>query len=361
MKRCPVQKQSIRGKTCQKYNNEDLNNMLKLNVVIVGCGAIAPVHAEAVKRSEFAQLYGACDIDKGRLNEFADRYGVKKFNGLEEVLNDGKVRVIHICTPHYLHKDMILQCISSGKDVVIEKPVAIAPDDLRELCWAAQNTQRSIMSVLQNRFNPCVQKMKEIADGFVMGNLLALKGGVCWKRDKNYYLRDDWRGKWLTEGGSLVINQAIHMLDMLDYLGGRAKAIKGSIDTRVLGDVIETEDTAEATLYFDNDVRGHFFATNTYAVCEPFEITLVFEKGTLRYLDKKLFDGNFNLIAEDIPIAAGKSYWGNSHKIIIDNFYSSLSGTPKPYPDMFDGLRATELVMGLYKSDETNTKYAMNF
>jgi len=150
------------------------------------------------------------------------------------------------------------------------------------------------------------------------------------------------------------------MLDMLDYLGGGCSELKGSIDTRALAGIIETEDTAEATLYFDGNLRGHFFATNTYCQSDPVEITLTFERGAVRYIGGKLFDGGFNLIAEDkAKIDAGKAYWGSSHGIITDNFYSSLAGFPKPYPSLSDGLRATELALGLYESARTNIKYEM--
>jgi len=203
--------------------------------------------------------------------------------------------------------------------------------------------------------------MKEIVEKGEFGKLLGLKGSVCWLRDENYYTSSDWRGKWATEGGGLVINQAIHMLDMLDFIGGGAEAIKGSIDTRMLHDVIEVEDTAEATLYFGGNVRGFFFATNAYCHNEPFEITLTFERGIVRYMNGKLFDENFNIIAEDRSADGGKPYWGDSHRVVIDNFYSSLAGEEKSYPTIFDGIRAAELALGLYESAKSNEKYEMKF
>jgi len=329
----------------------------KFNAVIVGCGSVAPVHAEAIINAESAKLYGACDTDGARLSGFSGRYNIKDFNSLNDVLNDANVDVVHICTPHYLHKDMILQCMESGKEIVAEKPVAITIEDLRLLYGAWQNTNSRIMSVLQNRLNPCVLKMKEMVSGNMFGKLLGLRGNLYWRRDQSYYSKDGWRGKRATEGGGLVINQAIHMLDMLDYLGGGAKEIKGGFDTRLLD--IEVEDTAEATLYFEDDVRGHFFATNTYGRDEPYEITLTFERETFRYVNKKLFDGGFNLIAEDENGQYGKSCWGNSHRTIIDKFYSSLAGRSADYPSLRDGLRAAELALGLYESAKTGKKYKM--
>ena len=331
--------------------------MEKFNAVIVGCGAIAPIHAEAIKQSEYAELYGVCDIDESKLNE----YNVKKFTSFDEVLRDTDVDAIHICTPHYLHPDMIVKGINSGKSLVVEKPIAITIDALSRLDTLCREPNCKILTVLQNRYNSCIVKMKEIVSGFDLGRLLGLKGNVCWLRDANYYQTSDWRGKWETEGGGLVINQAIHMLDMLNYLGGGAVAIKGSIDTRALNDAIEVEDTAEATLYFPGNVRGHFFATNAYSCNEPFEITLTFESGIVRYMDGKLFDENFNVITVDQSSDGGKSYWGDSHKVVIDNFYSSLAGNAKPYPTIFDGIRATELALGLYESAKINDKYEIKF
>ncbi|MCL2213143.1 MAG: Gfo/Idh/MocA family oxidoreductase [Oscillospiraceae bacterium] len=336
--------------------------MNKFKAVIIGCGAIAPVHAAAIRASEHAMLYGVCDIIPERMEAISAGGGQPqgsplRFPTLTAVLADPAVDAVHICTPHHLHRDMILACEQAGKAVVIEKPVAISLDELTSL----QSLSVPAMTVLQNRYNSAIQRAKELIHSGEMGKVIGIRGSVYWMRDAAYYASGDWRGKWATEGGGVVINQAIHTLDLLDYLGGGARSIKGSMDTRALGDCIEVEDTAEATLYFDGGVRGHFFATNANHNNAPIEITISLEHGTLNYRGGKLFDGDWNLLESDKSSTGGESYWGASHRVVIGNFYASLAGKSATYPTLHGGLRATELALALYQSARSGERVEVVF
>ena len=335
--------------------------MNKKQAVIVGCGAIAPIHAAAIEASDYVQLYGVCDIISERMSvidgDGRPQGSPLRFASIADVIADPNVDAVHICTPHHLHHDMVLACAKVGKAIILEKPVAITMEELQSL----SNVEVPTMTVLQNRHNTSVIKAKEIIESCQFGKLLGLRGNVFWLRDAEYYASGDWRGKWATEGGGVVINQSIHTLDLLDWLGGGATHIKGSTDNRWLGDAIEVEDTAEATLYFSGDVRGHFFATNANCRSESVEIVLHFENDTLRYKDGTLTNSKGEIIAEDSTSDGGKACWGDGHKEVIDNFYSTLAGKSAPYPTLGDGIRATALALSLYQSARTGEEIKINF
>ena len=122
---------------------------------VVGIGAIGPIHADALQKEN--RLYGICDVKPERLSSFApENTNIKRFSSFNAVCKDPLVDTVHICTPHYLHKEMTIQALKAGKHVVLEKPAAISFDQLNELAFAEQNTDKKICIMLQNRTNPSV-------------------------------------------------------------------------------------------------------------------------------------------------------------------------------------------------------------
>jgi UDP-N-acetyl-2-amino-2-deoxyglucuronate dehydrogenase len=333
--------------------------MSTFNTVIIGCGAIGPLHAAAIAASSTVQLYGVCDIIEERANALAEKYNCQVFRSFTQVLADKDVDSVHICTPHYLHADMAIQVAKSGKHIVLEKPVALNMEQARSVSVAVTTAGIQCCVILQNRLNPSiVQAKKFISDGS-LGTMLGIKGFLTWHRTAEYYQSEPWRGKWETEGGGLLINQAVHMLDMLYHLGGDVTAVKGNIDTRVLNDIIQVEDTAEATIYYQDSKIGLFYATNGYSENSPFYIEMHFEKGILRYIDDHLIlksDGNDALIASDQKNSLGKNYWGSGHARLIDNFYLNLAGGDDSYTNLQDAAYSMGMLDAIYTSSKHHRK-----
>lgn len=335
-------------------------------VCIVGYGAIGPIHAMALEKTTQGRLYGVCDIDPARRRACRERYGAVEYDDFDAMIRDDEIQSIHICTPHYLHFEMIKKALAAGKDVVAEKPLVRTRqewEELRRLPGADR-----ICVVLQNRLNPCVQRMRELVRSGELGAVKAVRGILTWNRDEAYYRSADWRGKWETEGGGLLINQAVHTLDFFSYVVGDVCSVRADMCNHTLEGVIEVEDALVAHLKLrcpsggpserdksvkqnpcdfglssrqeqggsakdkgfgrgiaeigkdKEQVRGVFFATNGYGENSSplFEISL--EKGVARYMDQKLWI-NGELAAEDVPAAAGKDYWGSGHERLIQRYY----------------------------------------
>ena len=121
------------------------------NACVVGSIRISIVHAEALAACENANLYAVCDIDAARLQTCIDTYGIIGYNDFAQMLKDPKVEVVHICTPHYLHKEMAVKALLAGKDAVLEKPAAIDSAELAELRRAYAASGRKLCLMLQNR------------------------------------------------------------------------------------------------------------------------------------------------------------------------------------------------------------------
>lgn len=310
-------------------------------VCIAGYGAIGPIHAGALEKTEQGRLYGVCDIDPVRRKECAGKYGVKEYDDYDAMLLDEEVQSVHICTPHYLHYEMIRKALAAGKDVVAEKPVVRTRQEWKEL-RALPEADR-VCVVLQNRLNPCVQKLRELVRGGSLGAVKAAKGILTWNRDRAYYESGGWRGKWDTEGGGLLINQAIHTLDFFGYIVGEIQGVKADMCNHTLEGVIEVEDTLAAHLEFAGGAKGVFFATNGYGENSSPFLEISFEGGLARYMDRKLWV-NGRLEAEDAPAAAGKDYWGSGHERLIKRFYDEGK-----YFSLSDAANTMETMFSIYE------------
>ena len=309
-------------------------------VCIVGYGAVGPVHAKALETVKTAKFYAVCDIDAKKREKCRETYDVKEYANFDEMLHDSDIDSVHICTPHYLHYEMIRKALAAGKDVVTEKPVTMTKDEYAALLDL--DASGKVCVVLQNRLNPCVEKLRDLVQSGEFGSIKAVKAILTWHRDKAYYESGSWRGKWETEGGCLLINQAIHTLDLFHYVVGDILNVKANMFNYSLENVIEAEDTLVAYLQLVNDVKGIFFATNAYGVNSAPLFEVVFEKGVARYIDKQLWvDGQ--LLAEDARALVGKDYWGSGHARLIKRYYDE-----KKYFNVFDAKNTMETVFAMY-------------
>ncbi|WP_339315265.1 Gfo/Idh/MocA family oxidoreductase [Paenibacillus sp. FSL R10-2734] len=332
--------------------------MNKLGVAIIGCGAIFPLHAKAISAIKDVSLLTVVDIDADKAARAGIEYTCHATDDYREILNDDRIDVVHLCTPHYLHAEMAVDLLRAGKHVLTEKPIAVDLPSAMRMLEAAEQSTGQLGVVFQNRYNDTSIYIKKSIDSGALGKLRCMKGVVTWHRSESYYKDSNWRGRWSTEGGGVLINQTIHTLDLLQWYGGEITSVKGSITTDVLDGVIEVEDTAHACINFANNVRGLYYGTNTYLEDSPVELELVFEEGTLNLRRDCLYlwkEGEESLVCEPILSAKeGKAYWGTGHKRLIEDFYEHIFSGRKFWLDGTEGIKALELVAGIYSSSLRN-------
>ncbi|MBE7045172.1 MAG: Gfo/Idh/MocA family oxidoreductase [Ruminococcaceae bacterium] len=330
------------------------------NACIVGFGAIGPIHAKAIAETKDAKLYAICDVIEERAKKGAEQYGAKVYTDFDTMLSDKEIDVVHICTPHYLHVPMATACLSAGKNVVLEKPVVMKPEEFEILANAVENSPNKLCTMLQNRTNPCVRRLRKEMQEKDLGDLKAVCAFLTWTRDEAYYRSEEWRGKWDTEGGGVLINQAVHLIDLMSWLGGGVEQLRCNISTKYLDDIIEVEDTADAVFYMKNGTRGCFYATNAYSENSPFRLELQFEKALYRYADGLLYcirDGQVEILENDEkPTTGGKNYWGTGHLEVIRDFYQSLETGTENYLCLKDAWHSAKVLMGMYTSAKQNGK-----
>lgn len=325
--------------------------MPALRVAVVGCGDISPLHFAAIEDWPDAALVAVCDTDDGRLSAAVEASGVPGFADHLTLFDEVRPDVVHVTTPHAAHADIAVDALDRGIHVILEKPLAhdIAAGE-RVVAAAARSTARTAVC-FQNRYNATAQRAHEILASGELGRVHGAAATVMWWRPAEYYLDRPWRGTWAGGGGGLLMNQAIHTLDLVQWLVGGIASVSGSASTRVLGDVIEVEDTADMVLRHENGARSVFFATLANTINAPITVDITAERGSLSLrgdLTVTRADGSVEVVADRAPATGARAYWGASHALLIHDFYRSLNDRDPFWIDAAEAHKTLAVIQDLY-------------
>lgn len=320
-----------------------------MRVAIVGIGAISPMHIMALQNNA-ENIVALCDIDIVKAQLANEKYGLQAvvYTDYLQMLDEMKPDVVHICTPHYLHASMICDALIRDVHVFCEKPVAISFQELEKIKDALKDSKAQLGVCQQNRYNASMQYVKEYLKD---KPIVAASGTLMWKRDKEYYQSGKWRGKKSTEGGGVMINQALHTLDLLQWFCGMPKTVKAHVSNISLQEVIEVEDTAYGLFKLENGGNFMLFATN--AANEEFvvRITLRTEEDTVDLIGDNIILNDKMLTLKDSLPSYGKIVWGVGHQLIISDFYDCLCTGKKFCLDFEEGQKAVRMILKMYESD----------
>ena len=329
-----------------------------MKVAIVGCGNVSELHFYAAYNSQLAELVAAVDIKPERAEKYASKYGINAYTDYYEMLEKEHPDTVHICTPHYLHTKYAVEALSRGINVLSEKPCSVSDEEVSALRAAQKNSAAQYAVCFQNRYNSCIKRLIKIRDSGELGRITAIRAFVTWKRGADYY-SDDWHGTRDKECGSLLINQAIHTLDLIGYIGGDCRALTAHVHNDALRGITECEDTATIRFELESGVTAVFYGTLAHGSNSPVIIEAEFEKGILRTEGEKLFRISDEGISE-IPLnakeAGGRDYWGSGHPSLISDFYDAITTGRKFTTDAFSGGKAAKIVFAAYRSSQTGTR-----
>jgi UDP-N-acetyl-2-amino-2-deoxyglucuronate dehydrogenase len=322
---------------------------------VIGCGDVSVVHLQAIANLEDVDLVGVCDTDADRAAAAAQRYGVPGFTGHRELLDAVRPEVVHVCTPHHQHTQVAIDCLDAGAAVLVEKPVAHTVAEADRLITAARRHPAVKVGIcLQNQYNATTQAARALLDS---GKLGAVRGGsatVLWHRDPAYYRARPWRGRLHDSGGGVLINQAIHTLDLMEWLLGDVVRTRGHVGRYALDGAVDVEDTAHVLLDHAGGARSMFFATVANVIDSPVTIEIVTERAVLLIrgdLTVSYADGRTETVTERRVSTGGRGYWGASHELLIVDFYRTL---PDPQPfwiDPQEGARSLRLIHQIYRQN----------
>ena len=335
--------------------------MEKVKIGVIGVKGIGKTHINAIVSSENAELFAVADINREAGKTAASNYGVEWYRNYEEMLEQKDLDAVTICTPHFLHSPMALKAFAYNKHVLVEKPMAISVSEADEMIRESRKKGLKLGVVFQERTKPLNQEVKKLIDSGEIGRIYRACMEACYFRTQAYYNRDSWRGKWATEGGGVLINQAIHDLDLFQWLLGKPVKIQGRIGT--MYHQIEVEDLASATVLFENGAQGVFQAsvidpirTRRLEVCgDKGKIELngeprraVLKKNLREYIASgKIWDSSQEFewfeIKPKIEMISG-------HRAVIEDFAQAILFDREPLVNGEEGRRALEMVNAIILS-----------
>ncbi len=338
-------------------------------VGIIGCGRISPFHGVPANSIENADVVACCDIREDCAREKAALFDCEQiFTDYTDMLATADLDVVHICLPHYLHAPAAIAAMTAGCHVLTEKPMAIALEDARKMVACADANKVTLGVIFQNRYNAGSVLIKNALDMGTVGQIQSAKATLTWYRPDEYYTGSDWKGTWEKEGGGVIIDQAIHTLDLLKwFVGDEIDFVDAHIANRD-HEVIEVEDVADGIIAFRNGVLASFWAMNYYSYDSNVEIEIHCENGVIRMISEEArvqLDDGREFVARPDPnetfdYGGGPSYWGASHVKQIDQFYEALDEGVAPEIDGREALRTQEMVCALYESGKTGKRVSLN-
>lgn len=330
-----------------------------INFAIIGCGRIAQRHAEHINNN--GNLVAVCDIIEEKANEISIKYNAKAFSKIEDLLEWGKekIDVVSICSPNGLHSIHSILSLKAGFHVLCEKPMALSTQDCGDMIKAAEQSNRRLFIIKQNRYNPPVAEIKKLIDAGKLGKIFSFQLSCFWNRNNDYYL-NSWKGTKDLDGGTLY-TQFSHFVDLLYWMFGDVKKTAALSNNFAHQNIIEFEDTGAVLMEFNNGIIGTMnYTVNSFGKNMEGSLTIFGEKGTVKIggqylneLEYQNIDGYeiINLEEGNKPNNYG-NYQGSmsNHDKIYENLVDVLLNGSSITTSSYEGLKTVEIIENIYSS-----------
>lgn len=234
----------------------------KIGYGIIGCGVIAPWHARSVKVNPDAELIAVCDIIPEKAEKLKEEFGAQyAYTDYHDLLARDDIQIVSICTPSGMHADMGMDAARAGKHVMTEKPIDISLEKIDALIQTCREQNVKLACIFQRRTSKLWQLVKRTIDEGKLGKMVLASAYLKYFRSQEYYDSAGWRGTWALDGGGALMNQGVHMVDILRWIMGPVDTIFGIADH--LARNIEVEDTAVASMRFKTGALGTLEGTTS--------------------------------------------------------------------------------------------------
>jgi UDP-N-acetyl-2-amino-2-deoxyglucuronate dehydrogenase len=329
---------------------------------ILGAGMVADYHRQAIVANADlrARLVAVGHYNPARFAEISAEFGVPCASQ-EDLLADPAVDVVCICTPSGQHAAQAIAAARAGKHVLVEKPMALSLDDADATVAACDRAGVKLGVVLQRRAEPLFQRIHRAIEAGDLGELTLGVVTMPYHRSQAYYEQADWRGTWTLDGGGVLMNQGIHLVDLLVWAMGDPVHVQAQADT--LHRDIEVEDTLAATLRFANGALATITATTTTAPGFAHRIEIYGTGGCIQVEGEsverwELADPAQATVeppqtAATAAAGAGSDPRGiapTGHIAIVRDFIQALRADRAPRVNSAEGRRSLAAVLAIYEA-----------
>ncbi len=338
-----------------------------MKYALIGCGRIAVNHIKAALNNHL-DIVAVCDVRPEAMEALLSKYGLEKNERIQRYIDykvmlaeHPELQLISIATESGIHAQIAMDCIDSGVNVIIEKPMAMSMADADKIIRRSEEKGVKVSACHQNRFNLAVQELRRALEAGRFGRLSHGSIHVRWNRNRDYYDQAPWRGTWAQDGGCLM-NQCIHGIDLLRWMmGDEAEEVYG-VTCQQFHDYLECEDIGMAVVKFKNGAIGIIEGTvNVYPKNLEETLYLFGKTGTVKlggtstnnidvwdFSDEDEGDAKNKGLRE-----ATSNVYGNGHTALFADMIEAIEQDRKPYVDAVAGRNALEMVLAIYQSAAT--------
>ncbi|BCW64462.1 Gfo/Idh/MocA family oxidoreductase [Arthrobacter sp. StoSoilB22] len=340
-------------------------------VGIAGCGAISRNHLEAFRALNNVQIVGVCDVDADRARATAEAWGIPNaVTSMEELLNLG-LDIVSVCTPHPTHEEVVLKAAAAGVNVLCEKPIATKLESAERMVEACENAGVQLGVLFQRRFWPASQKIRAAIDDGTLGKAILAQCSVMLHRAPDYYNRDAWRGTWESDGGGVLMSQAVHQIDLLQWYLGDVAEVYGKVNTYRHADYIEVEDSAKAVITFTSGAMATLEASTAVSPNLGIQLRITGETGASASLTEfpEGSDGRLDLwavgeqivvepvhpegVEPNVDLSVINGQLIPFHKLQVQDFVQALENGTEPAITGKDALKSLRILLAVYESSRT--------
>ncbi|MCW8132087.1 MAG: Gfo/Idh/MocA family oxidoreductase [Planctomycetota bacterium] len=341
--------------------------MSKIGFAVIGTKGMGRGHIKAVLATEGFELRGVCDVMPAESEACAKEFNVQGYTDVKAMLKaDPQIKAVSIATPHWYHPPIAVECAKHKVHVVTEKPMSVTVSGADQMIAAHKKSKTILAVVYQARFQAANAKMKELVASGVLGKIHRVMLLAPGYRTNAYYASGGWRATWKGEGGGVLLNQAPHDLDQLQWIAGEMPSQVVAVNESVLHP-IEVEDRASALLTYKGGATGYLHVSTT-EVPGRNVIEFAGDKGYLRLEDGKLhyakIDPGIREWTENTKEAWSrpKVAWEEialeppakkGHEAVFQDFYEAIVNKRAPKVTGEDGRNSVELANGMILSSFT--------
>lgn len=335
----------------------------ELGFAILGAGMVAEYHLNAIQECADlgARLVGVGHYNPARYDEISQRFGVPA-RSYDDVLADPAVDAVCICTPSGQHAQETIAAASNGKHVLVEKPMALSLPDADAMIAACRANGVQLGVCLQRRAEPLFRRVHDAIHGGDLGEITLGVVTMPYYRDEPYYAQADWRGTWEMDGGGVLMNQGIHIIDLLLWFLGDPVDVHAFADSRHRS--VEIEDTAGAVLRFANGAVATITATVATEPGFPHRLEVYGTNGGIQIEGESVLRWGLadeaKATVEPWPVATEQVDAGmagdprgistSGHIAILKDFISGIRRGEDPVIDGTEGRRSLATILAVYES-----------
>ncbi|PID57300.1 MAG: dehydrogenase [Ignavibacteriae bacterium] len=328
-------------------------------IVVIGLGGVAQlVHLPILSKIKSVKIAAVSELNKTRLKTIAEKFNVKeKYTDYKEMLNHVEFDAAIISTPTNTHKQIAIDCLNSGKDVLVEKPIALSYQEAKEIDDAAKKNKRKVMVGMNFRFRPDAMMLKSLINSGELGDIFYIKCGWARKQSSN----QKWFNKKNLSGGGVLLDLGIVLLDTALWLLDFPK-IKNVTSQNFSHTRQTVEDSSVGLIRFNsNAVLNYEVSWSVQDETDKFRLSAFGKEGAgylnplkaYKKVDSTKVDYTLNSRAEQ------KNLFRKSYENEIKHFIGAIKDSIPLISSSEEALFRMKLIENLYQS--AKNKSEINF